>query len=106
MKILLDECTPRVLKQRLREFNILTIQDVSWQGIKNGELLRRLPGQFDVLMTTDKNIKYQHDLSAIHFAIVILPSNRVTIVLKLVEPIRTTLLHIQPGQVIELPMPE
>ena len=41
MKVLLDECTPRVVKKRLPTQNISTVQEMGWAGIKNGELLNR-----------------------------------------------------------------
>jgi hypothetical protein len=106
VKILLDECTPRVLKKRLAGFSVQTVQDVGWQGIKNGELLRRIGGRFDVLITTDKNLRHQHDLNAISFAVIVLPSNRITIVAELIEPIRQALQHIQAGQIVEVPLPQ
>ena len=106
MKILLDECTPRLVKKRLPEFAVETVQDAGWQGIKNGELLRRIAGQFDVLITTDKNLRHQHDLRGIEFAVIVLPSNRVTVVALLIDSIRQAIQHIKPGQILELPLPK
>lgn len=40
MKILLDECTPHVVKKRLPDLGIRTVQEMGWAGIKNGELLK------------------------------------------------------------------
>ena len=39
MKILLDECTPRVVKKRLPQLEISTVQEMGWDGLKNGDLL-------------------------------------------------------------------
>ena len=36
MKILLDECTPHVLKRLLTGFEVTTVQDQGWAGITNG----------------------------------------------------------------------
>jgi hypothetical protein len=55
MKVLLDECTPRVLKRLLSEFEISTVQDRGWMGVTNGALLALAEGEFDVFVTTDKN---------------------------------------------------
>ena len=63
MKILLDECTPHVLKKLLTGFEIKTVQDQGWSGITNGALLRLAEGQFDVFITSDQNLKYQQNLS-------------------------------------------
>jgi predicted nuclease of predicted toxin-antitoxin system len=58
MKILLDECTPHVLKRLLTGFDITTVQDLGWTGIKNGALLQLAEQHFDVLITSDQNLKY------------------------------------------------
>ena len=42
MKILLDENIPKEIKQEFQEFDIYTISDMKWTGIKNGELLKYL----------------------------------------------------------------
>jgi hypothetical protein len=51
VKILLDESVPRVLKLRLPQFDISTVQEMGWAGIQNGELLRRAEELFDVFVT-------------------------------------------------------
>ena len=48
MKVLLDECTPHVLKRLLTGVEISTVQELGWSGITNGALLRRAAGEFDV----------------------------------------------------------
>ena len=59
MRILFDECTPRIVKTRLQRLTITTIQERGWQGIKNGELLNRAEREFDVLVTADRNLRRQ-----------------------------------------------
>jgi hypothetical protein len=39
VKILLDECVPRILKQELSDFKVATVREMGWDGIKNGNLL-------------------------------------------------------------------
>ena len=63
MKILLDECTPRLLKRLLSEFEISTVQDMGWTGVTNGALLAMAEAEFDVFVTTDKNLRYQQNLT-------------------------------------------
>ncbi len=55
MRILLDECTPSIVKKRLTHRQIETVQELGWAGVKNGDLLRAAKGVFDVFVTTDKN---------------------------------------------------
>jgi predicted nuclease of predicted toxin-antitoxin system len=70
MKILLDECTPHVLKRLLSGFEIATVQELGWTGITNGALLRLANDQFDVFITTDKNLRYQQNLKGLRLAII------------------------------------
>jgi predicted nuclease of predicted toxin-antitoxin system len=79
MKILLDECTPHVLKKYLTDFEVTTVQEVGWAGITNGALLQLAENQFDVLVTSDQNLKYQPNLTGRQLAILQLPTNHVPV---------------------------
>ena len=59
MKIIIDECVPSIVKRGLPAHAIVSVQDMGWAGIKNGELLRLISYEFDVFMTSDKNLRYQ-----------------------------------------------
>ena len=39
---------PQPLRRRLAEFEISTAQEMGWGRVKNGELLKRAEGVFDV----------------------------------------------------------
>ena len=75
MKVLLDECTPHVLKRLLTGIDITTVQELGWSGISNGALLKRAEGQFDVLITSDQNLQYQQNLTHRTIGILQLPTN-------------------------------
>jgi hypothetical protein len=40
MRVLLDECLPRKLKNDLAGHDVRTVPDMGWAGKKNGELLQ------------------------------------------------------------------
>ena len=105
MNILLDECTPRVVKKQLPKLNIQTVQEMGWSGLKNGELLAAAEGHFDVFVTTDKNLRYQQNLQGRKLAVLLLPSNQVPIVERLIPDIEANLLTIQAGDFITIPLP-
>ena len=64
MKILLDECVTKKLKSRLTDFDVLTVTDMGWNGLKNGNLMRvAIEADFDLLLTTDKNLEFQQNLN-------------------------------------------
>jgi hypothetical protein len=105
VKILLDECTPRLVKKRLTEHDVRTVQEMGWAGFKNGALLSRLDGRFDVFVTTDKNLRHQQNLTGRGFTVLLLPSNQVPIVAALIPEIEAALQSAQAGGFIEIPYP-
>ena len=102
MNILLDECTPYVVKKRLPKHNIHTVQEMGWAGYKNGELLTLAERQFDVFITTDKNLPHQQNLTGRKLAVLLLPSNQVPIVEALIPDIETALMTIKAGDLVSL----
>ena len=103
MRILLDECVPRGLKRSLRGFQlILTVPEAGFGGLKNGQLLRRVDGKFDVLITTDKSIQYQQNLSAYAIAFVLLraKSNDITDIQPLVPKLLSRFNELSPGKLL------
>src|SRR5947209_3554740 len=74
MKILLDECAPRKLKSFLENHGHVcsTAQEQGWSGIRNGELLALAEVSFDVLISIDRNIRYQQNLAGRRLALVII----------------------------------
>lgn len=52
-----------------------SVQAKGWGGIKNGELLQRAEGEFDLFITSDQNIRYQQNLSGRRIAILELSTN-------------------------------
>ena len=86
MKILLDECLTRKAKRYLSEFEVVTVPEASFSGLKNCKLLKAaVEGEFDILLTIDKNIDYQQNIGKFAIAIVILDVPRSHI--RYVEPL-------------------
>jgi len=102
LRILLDEGVPDVIKRRLNSFSIATVEEMGWRGIKNGALLDLMAEEFQTIVTTDKNLPFQQNLAKRRIAAVILPSNRVRIVIELMPKIESVLITITPGQFVEL----
>ena len=62
MRLLLDENLPKRLKLDFPEYEIFTVRDKQWNGIKNGELLKLLlDNSFNALLTFDKNLQHQQN---------------------------------------------
>lgn len=60
MRILVDECVPAPIQRQFTNHACSTVQVRGWGGIKNGDLLQLAEGEFDVFITSDQNIRYQH----------------------------------------------
>lgn len=102
MKILLDECVPKMIKKRLPQFDISTVQEMNWSGIKNGKLIQLAEVSFDVFISSDQNLKYQQNLENRMLAFIILPSNQLPIVEKLLPQIEIALGKILKTDFIEI----
>ena len=74
MKILLDENVPHKLRLDLGGGDkIFTVQFMDWFGKKNGELLGLMTlNGFDVLITLDKNLRFQQNLNRFPISIILL----------------------------------
>jgi predicted nuclease of predicted toxin-antitoxin system len=58
MRILFDQGTPVPLKDHLSGHKVETAHELGWSRLTNGELLASAEGRFDVLVTTDRNLRH------------------------------------------------
>lgn len=73
MKILLDECVTHKLKKFLQEYEVFTVTEMGFGGMKNGKLLATAQGSgFDMLLTIDKNIDSQQNIANFDLSVVVL----------------------------------
>ncbi len=73
MKILLDESIDVRLKKQFAEHECFTVKDKDWKGVKNGTLLRNCENnEFGVLITTDRNLNSQQNISAYKVKVIVL----------------------------------
>ena len=99
MRVLLDECVPRQLKNWLAEtHDVSTIFDVGWAGMKNGALLREANKSFDVLVTADQNMYQQQSFAGLTISILVLPTNRLRLVKNTVPALLQSLSKLGLGQ--------
>jgi predicted nuclease of predicted toxin-antitoxin system len=102
MRVLLDENLPVGLATLLAgDHQIFTIAGLRWHGVSNGELLARMEGRFDVLLTMDRGIRYQQVLRGRPFSVLALraPSNRLADLRALVPHILSALENVEQGTV-------
>jgi predicted nuclease of predicted toxin-antitoxin system len=105
MKILIDENLPKKLKKELSDFEIYSIQEMGWLGLKNGELIRSMiENKFDTLITFDQNLQYQQNLSTYPISIVLvnLQNNQFSTILPYIEKMEILLKDIDSPGIYQL----
>lgn len=102
MRVLLDESIPVDFAQDLKTVGARTVSELGWAGLKNGALLRQAAGQFQVLVTMDKNLRFQQNLAAHPLGVVLIRahSNRVADLRPLVPKIVEAIAAVKPGQIL------
>ncbi|MBZ0203155.1 MAG: DUF5615 family PIN-like protein [Ignavibacteria bacterium] len=113
MRIILDEnldpeLAPVIISDKVA-FEVNTVREMGWLGVKNGKLLQSInENEFNVLVTMDKNIRHQQNLSGISTKIIILRSynNKLTTIQAAIPKLISTLEDIYSGklesQIIEI----
>lgn len=106
MRILIDECLPARLKNSFAHLghDCDTVQDAGIANKKNGELLSLAEGKWDVLLTNDRNLKFQQNMAGRTICVLVLRANssRLSDLLPLVPACHSALASIRGGQVIEV----
>ena len=73
MLVLFDHGTPKGLAAALKPHAVVMAKAKGWDGLSNGELLKAAEAAgFDVLVTTDGQIRYQQNLTGRTIALVVL----------------------------------
>ena len=73
MRVLFDQATPVPIRPYLEGHTVSTAFQQGWDKLKNGELLVAAEhAAFALFLTTDKNIRYQQNLTDRKIAIVVL----------------------------------
>ncbi len=73
MRILFDNGVPRPVASALQAHVVEEARTRGWDSLTNGDLLRAAEAAgFEVMVTTDRNIAYQQNLSGRRIALVVL----------------------------------
>ena len=104
MRILLDECRDWRLCETLTDHQCLSVTEMGWSGLTNGQLLRLADADFDVFVTADCNLAFQQNLTKFNLAVVILeaPSTRLSDTAPLMSQVLIALTTIQPKEVVRI----
>jgi len=106
MLILFDNGAPRGLARFLTGHSVEQARTRGWEELANGELIDVAEqAGFEVLVTTDKNIRYQQNLTARKIALVVLEHSQWPMVKLVAENIVAAVNAAEPGSYVEVDVP-
>jgi hypothetical protein len=106
MRVLFDHGTPAPLVAFLEGHTVTKARDKGWDRLSNGDLLTAAEDAgFDVLVTADKNIRYQQNLEGRRIALVVLSTPQWPVVKKHLEKIAAAVNVATPGSYSEVQIP-
>ena len=106
MRILFDNGTPFPLIAFLVGHSVVTAFDAGWDRLVNGELLKAAEDAgFEILLTTDKRIRYQQNLSGRRIALVVLGNQQWPVARLHVDKIVAAVNACTPGSYTEVEIP-
>lgn len=102
MRVLLDENMDWRLRRFLdSEHEVGTVAECGWSGKRNGDLVAAAEIEFDVLITLDRNLRFQQDLERRDLAFIIIEarSSRRSDIEPLMKSVLSVLKTVQNGRV-------
>lgn len=106
MKVLFDNGTPNSIARSLEEHEVTFARKIGWHELQNGELISEAEmAGYDVLLSTDKNIRYQQNLTGRRIAIIVLGNSQWPVVQLHLDKIAAAVNACVPGSYTEVEIP-
>lgn len=106
MRIVFDQGVPKPLRARLRGHFVQTSRELGWPRLTNGKLLTAAEeAGFDLLITTDKNLSYQQNLTGRKVAVRVLGQQQWPALRPHVELVIAAVDSVTPGTFAEIEIP-
>ncbi len=106
MRVLFDHGTPSGIARGLAGHEVTEARERGWDRISNGALLVAAEAAaFDLLLTTDKRIRYQQNLTGRKIAIVVLGNSTWRVVRLYLDRIALAVNAAAPGSYAEVEIP-
>ena len=107
MRVLLDTGAPRGIASALRGHTVTESRSLGWDRLRNGDLLDAAESAgFEVFPTTDKNIRYQQNLSKRKILIVVLGRGRWRLIRPVLPRVVAAVNAAAPGSFTEVVIPD
>jgi hypothetical protein len=106
MRVLFDNGTPRGVAAALPDHTVEEARAHGWDTLRNGELLDAAEAAgFNVFVTTDRNIRFQQNLSGRKIAVVVLGKGRWRLIKQRLPHIAAAVASATPGSFAEVEIP-
>ncbi|MEI7952601.1 MAG: DUF5615 family PIN-like protein [Synechococcaceae cyanobacterium ELA182] len=106
MRILFDQGTPVPLRRSLSGHDVATAYELGWSTVTNGDLIRLAEQEgYELLITTDTNLRYQQNLKDRNLAILVLTTTSWPRIRQVTDRIQDTIALIETGGYEELSIP-
>jgi len=102
MKILFDQGTPVPLRRHLHPNSVDTAAELGWSQLSNGDLIAAAESEgYNLLITTDQNLRYQQNLSDRKIGIIVLTTTSWPRIRRNIENILSALDSLQKSNYVE-----
>jgi hypothetical protein len=106
MRILFDQGVTRGLAASLGSHDVTEARKLKWERISNGALLKLAEDAgFNLLLTTDKNVRYRQNLADRKISIVVLGQSPWWLVREHLDAIVAAVNAATPGSYVEVEIP-
>ena len=106
MKVLFDSGAPKPIARSLVSHEVTFARWIGWHELENGDLIQQAEqAEFEVLLSTDKHIRYQQNLTGRKIALVILGNQQWPLVKLHLDKIATAVNAAKPGSFIVVEIP-
>ena len=106
MKILFDNGTPKPIARSLAGHQVDYARQIGWHELENGELIAKAEeAAYEVLLSTDKNIQYQQNLTGRKIALVVLGNSQWPLVRRYLDRIAAAVDTATSGSFVEVEIP-
>ena len=105
MRILFDQGTPVPLREHVLGHTVETVFESGWSNLENGALLTQAEKSFDLLITTDQQLRYQQNLAGRRLTIIVLSTTSWPRIRRHVKRVIETVSQIHETEYLEIKFP-
>jgi predicted nuclease of predicted toxin-antitoxin system len=103
MRLLFDQGTPQPLRRELKGHVVDTVYERGWSTLSNGVLLATAEtAGYDLLVTTDQNLRYQQNLTGRRLAILVLRTTSWHRIRQHIDRVQSTIDAMSEGSYLEI----